>query len=383
MSTAAILSLLGAVYLMINVVLPRVPLDTVLKTYVLQPALWGSVILGVRLLSPYRPLGKHSSRRTYIQLALATASGGVILYLIGGLFSGFGKNPSSRTALGIAEAIVFTGSMLTALELSRAWLINRPTKSHRFTALVAVTVFLTFISIPLGQITTLRPQIESSNLVLSSWVPMLAESLLASVLVLLAGARASLAYRGLLAAFWWFCPVLPDLAWGFKSIIGIAVPITGIVLANSYYATQTNRGKLRRKARAASFPTGWVVTGLASVVAIWFVVGVFPFRPSLVGSGSMSPTLNTGDVVVVAKVPANAIRVGDIIEYRRDEHTNIIHRVVDTENPGTSASFVTKGDANAARDESPVLAENVIGKVVFSVPRVGWISIFVKRLLGG
>jgi signal peptidase len=382
MSSAVILSLLGVVYLMINVVLPRVPMEPLLRTYLLQPVLWGLLILAVRRLPPNKPIGRVSSRSIFVQMAFGIALGGVVLYMIGGLYSGFGRNPSSRTLLGITENVFFVGSMLTAMELSRAWLINRADKRHRFAALALVAILFTFIGIPLGQVTGFRMQIASANLVLSSWLPLLAENLLASVLVLLAGTRASLAYRVPLAAFWWLCPILPDLTWGLKAVIGIAVPITGIMMANSYHATQANRGKSRRKARATSFPAGWVATGLVSVVTVWFAVGVFPFRPSLVGSGSMSPTLKTGDVVIVAKVPAGTLRMGDIIEYRRDEHTNIVHRVIDFDGIGASAPLITKGDANSARDDVPVMQENVIGKVVFNVPRVGWISIFVKRLFG-
>jgi signal peptidase I len=217
--------------------------------------------------------------------------------------------------------------------------------------------------------------------VISIWLPLLAENLLASFLALTAGARASLAYRSLLAAFWWFCPILPDNTWALKGLIGVAVPILGMVVVNGFYSAQANRGKARRRASKASFPAGWISVALAGVVIVWFVVGVFPYQPSLVGSGSMTPALHTGDVIIVAKVPADAIKLGDIIEYRQAKDPNVVHRVIGIENSGQAKSFITKGDANAQPDANKVIAENVIGKVVFTIPKVGWITIAIKKLL--
>jgi signal peptidase len=380
MSVFLVLGLLGAVYLAINLALPLLPVSTLVRTYFLQPVIWCSVILVVRFLPPYRPQAKISTRNGFVLLALGIAFTQVVLYGIGGLFSGFGQNPASRTLLGITENIFFVGAMLTGMELSRSWLVNRLGKRHSFMALTLTALFFTFISIPLSQVTGFKLQIESTNLVNSSWVPLLAENLLASLLVFIAGARASLACRGLLAAFWWLCPVLPDLSWGLKALIGAGVPIMGMALVYNEYSAQANRGKPKMKNRRAAFPAGLVVTALACVAIAWFAAGVFPFQPTLVGSGSMSPALDTGDVVIVAKAPAGSLKVGDIIEFRQDERTNIIHRVIGFDDAGGKAAYITKGDANTAPDVDGVIPENVIGKVVFNVPKIGMISIIVKNL---
>jgi len=375
-----VLILLAIIYLVINLALPLIPISSLIRTYLIQPVLWGLVILSVRFLPGYRPQAKINARNNFIWLALGIAFAQVMLFIIGGLFSGFGKNPASHSLLGITENLFFVGAMLIGMELSRAWLVTRLGKRHSFVALTLTALFFTFIAIPLSQITNFKLQIESANIITSSWVPLLAENLLASLLVLIAGARASLAYRGLLAAFWWLCPILPDLSWGLKALIGAGVPIMGMALVNSFHTTKANRGKSKWKTRKAAFPVGWVVTTLACVFIVWFAVGVFPFKPSLIGSGSMSPLMETGDVVIVAKVPANSIKSGDIIEFRRDEHTNVVHRVISIDATGGKQTFTTKGDANAAPDDDKVIPENVIGKVVLNVRKIGLISIVLKRL---
>jgi signal peptidase I len=374
--------MLVAVYMVINLLLPAVPVNTLIKTYLIQPFIWVIFILVMRFLPGIRTMAKGSLRHTSLQMALAIALLQISLYAIGGLFSGFGKNPSSFTPLGILENLFFVGTMLVAIEMSRAWLITHLGKRHNFVALASITAVFTFIAIPWSQISSFHLQMQSINLVISAWVPLLAENLFASLLAMLAGSRASLLYRGLLAAFWWFCPILPDLNWSLKGLIGAAVPILGMVTISSYYSAQTNRGKSRRRAQKTSFPAGWIVTTLAAVVIAWFAVGVFPFQPSVIPTGSMMPVINPGDVVIVAKTSGSQVKLGDIIEYRNPrENVNIVHRVIEVRGEGEQKIFVAKGDNNNAPDIDPVPQQNVIGKVVFNVPKLGWISLVIKNIL--
>ena len=68
-----LLALLVAVYLLINLALPAVGLNSLIKAYLIQPVLWGTLILTVRFLPGYRPLGKISKRGAFIQLGLGLA----------------------------------------------------------------------------------------------------------------------------------------------------------------------------------------------------------------------------------------------------------------------------------------------------------------------
>jgi signal peptidase len=236
----------------------------------------------------------------------------------------------------------------------------------------------------LRQLTGFQLRITSSNQVISSWLPLLAENLTASLLVLIAGAGASLSFRGLLAAFWWLCPILPNLDWAIKGLIGTVIPIIGIVAINNYYAQQAARIKSRKRTRNTSMPAGWIITAIIAVAIVWFAVGVFPIKPFLVPSGSMVPIINPGDVVIVAPVKTDTIKVGEIIEYRNvKENINIVHRVIAITGNASNMFFITKGDANGSPDSDPVSPQAVIGREIFVIPKIGWISIAVKKLLSG
>ena len=376
-----VLGLLAAIYLLINLGLPRLPIDSFAKTYVVQPILWGLLAWAILVLPKYRTAGGLRLKTAIIQLALMIGFFQVVLYVIGGLFSSFGRSPYSFTPTGILTNLVFVGSMLVGMELSRAWLINRLGKKHTFLALAFVAVLYTVLALPLARITGLRPELGSITYVNSTVLPTLAESMLASLLALLGGPLAAIAYRGILQAFWWFCPILPDLAWVFRGLIGVVVPIVGLAVANTLRASRQRHRQAKRE-REGSL-AGWVVTTIVAVAIIWFAVGLFPVQPTTIISGSMRPTLEVGDVVIIAKVSADTIKPGDIIQFREAEGVTTVHRVVEIREIEGKRVFITQGDANSEPDANPVIPENVAGKAVFDIPKIGWAAIAVKEFFMG
>jgi len=83
-------------------------------------------------------------------------------------------------------------------------------------------------------------------------------------------------------------------------------------------------------------------------------------------SGSMSPTIHTGDLIVddpVTRAETAELRVGQIITFRSVTHTQTItHRIVGIETDETNGiAYVTKGDANSERDIDRVHPADVVG----------------------
>lgn len=136
-------------------------------------------------------------------------------------------------------------------------------------------------------------------------------------------------------------------------------------------------GFWRNVARGA----GWAIVVLAmGVVALATVVPMaIGGVPLTVLSGSMSPALEAGDLIVVRPVPTEEIHLGDIIAYHPlpNDPTLITHRVVaERVVPGEASGFLTRGDANGATDD-PVAAEQVAGVFVYVIPKLGYAANFI------
>lgn len=68
---------------------------------------------------------------------------------------------------------------------------------------------------------------------------------------------------------------------------------------------------------------------------------------------------------------------GDIVSFASGS-TLVTHRIVQ-ENPD---GFVTQGDANNTADIQPVASEQIVGKVVLSIPAVGIVLGYLQTPLG-
>ena len=124
-----------------------------------------------------------------------------------------------------------------------------------------------------------------------------------------------------------------------------------------------------------------VMTVFVSLAVVPVGVRFFRFTPYAVVSGSMEPTYKIGSLVFVKDVPVKSIETGDSISFVLDEDLTVAtHRVVGISDDGQY--FYTKGDANETADPSPVYYKNIIGKVSFSIPLLGYFSIWARSIYG-
>ena len=90
----------------------------------------------------------------------------------------------------------------------------------------------------------------------------------------------------------------------------------------------------------------------------------FGYRVLEVASGSMQPTLDLNDVLLV-KVNEQDLKVNDIIAYKTEDSI-VTHRIIMIDND----NLIVKGDANNTVD-SPIKRDQVIGKIVKVFPHLG------------
>lgn len=130
----------------------------------------------------------------------------------------------------------------------------------------------------------------------------------------------------------------------------------------------------------------WVILGPATLLVAFGAVllvltatsesgrpRAFGLEMFVVTSGSMTPGIDPGDVVMVnTKNPSP--RVGDVITFQPGESPSVYvtHRVVEVaRSEGTPIEYVTKGDANPSADLSLVTSDQVVGTVSSVVPWLG------------
>jgi len=101
----------------------------------------------------------------------------------------------------------------------------------------------------------------------------------------------------------------------------------------------------------------------------------------VVSSGSMIPTLNVGDIIIVKdKDSFQTLQVGDIIVFHSPalDGRVIVHRIYSIATDQYGVAIYTKGDNNYAPDAWVVRESHYIGKVIFTLPYLGKVTSIIQ-----
>ena len=102
---------------------------------------------------------------------------------------------------------------------------------------------------------------------------------------------------------------------------------------------------------------------------------IFGWSDAVVLSGSMEPTFSIGDLLVIHE--EKTYQCGDIITFS-DGAFVTTHRIVEE----TAEGFITRGDYNNVSDPEVVTQEQIRGRVVKIIPKLGSVFLFMRTPLG-
>jgi signal peptidase len=381
--TYAILALFLTVYIILTLYRPGG-----LMAYALPSICWATLALATLYLAGGTEKIRSWTNKRITLMALLVATFQIFIIIDAGIINKFGKSPMSFTPTGITINFILVSSTLLGMELSRGYLTKNLTTKKPTLTLVAITLLYTFTSVSIFALINFQDPLTYTKYMGENFLPILTENLLATYLALMSGSLASLAYRAPLQAFQWFSPILPDLPWGYKSLIGVMTPTIGFIAINMATTQRdlrkaglpTTRKPTLRSRKSQTSIKGWLAISIFMVLIVWTSTGLLGFYPTIVASGSMRPTLDVGDIAVVIPADPSKIQLGDVIQYsQKGEMT--LHRVFDIQQTEGSRLFITKGDANPIPDSDPILPAQIRGKLILTIPKLGWISIYIKTAI--
>ena len=107
-----------------------------------------------------------------------------------------------------------------------------------------------------------------------------------------------------------------------------------------------------------------------------------PFGSAVVLTGSMEPSIKTGSLILIKKVPDESLKIDDVITFRPLNNSSVLltHRIIDID--GEIPSFITKGDANKTPDNGYVYTDSIVGKVIVAIPKLGSFMNYLKTPQG-
>ena len=101
-------------------------------------------------------------------------------------------------------------------------------------------------------------------------------------------------------------------------------------------------------------------------------VSIFGYKAYIITTDSMAPSINRYDVSIVKNTKEEKLAEGDVITFKQGNKV-ITHRITNIEEQDTKTIYTTKGDNNNLEDSEKIEYNQIEGKNVLTIPKLGYI----------
>jgi signal peptidase len=336
-----------------------------------------AIILIIFSLILNKYIKKKNQSATYEKQIILFMLGFAILYLVAfyimGFYFGYYTNPIPFNFNNIINNIIPISIIIITTEIIRTKLILEKSKPNKIINLICMILIDSIIYLRIYQITSYNDFITLLGLIIFSSI---ANNLLFNYISKSYGYKPIIIYKLITLLYSYIIPIIPDVLVFFRSILRMIYPyIIYLVLEYSYskekYAISNNDKKKN------------IIHNSILIIGMLFIVMLisckFSYGIIVIGSGSMTGTLNTGDAILYEAYDNQTISNKDIIVFYKND-VKTIHRVINIVNSNGEIRYFTKGDANIEADEGYITSKDIIGISKIKLKYVGYPSIWLRDI---
>lgn len=303
-----------------------------------------------------------------------------ITYFLG-LFSGFVKSSYSLSFINIIKNTFPVIALILISELMRYVLFNK-TKRNLPCLIIGCLLFVMVDVNTMVHIYDVKTALGITKMICLVVFPSITKNIFLTYLTMKVGYKNGIIYRLITEISTYLLPIFPDFGEYINVLLKTVLPIAIMARLNNmfnYYSVRKIKDSRYNNRKLVLYS---VIT-FALLTIVLLTSGLFTYQALTIGSGSMSPAIEKGDVIILKGMKneeARKIKKGDVLVYNHDNKI-IVHRVIKKSNNGETISFKTKGDYNNTKDSWTVKQEDVIGIVKFRIRWVGMPTVALNELL--
>lgn len=303
-----------------------------------------------------------------------------ITYFLG-LFSGFVKSSYSLSFINIIKNTFPVIALILISELMRYVLFNK-TKRNLPCLIIGCLLFVMVDVNTMVHIYDVKTALGITKMICLVVFPSITKNIFLTYLTMKVGYKNGIIYRLITEISTYLLPIFPDFGEYINVLLKTVLPIAIMARLNNmfnYYSVRKIKDSRYNSRKLVLYS---VIT-FALLTIVLLTSGLFTYQALTIGSGSMSPAIEKGDVIILKGMKneeARKIKKGDVLVYNHDNKI-IVHRVIKKSNNGKTISFKTKGDYNNTKDSWIVKQEDVIGIVKFRIRWVGMPTVALNELL--
>lgn len=317
-------------------------------------------------------LGKNVFKVVIFYLILAF----FVMYGLG-LVVGFLKNAYSRSFMDIFDNIFGPILIIVLVEFLRYVFIsaNKDKKAIIIIFTILLTVFELATTMRTFDISDLA---VTFNMTATTILPCIFKNLVLSYLTYHVGYKIPIIYRLVMDIYLFVVPIIPSLGDYINSMVSISLPI--LIYISTFSMIDDTQNRSEPVFNKKKFTIWDIPVAIILITLIALISGFFPHYMIGIGSGSMTPTINKGDAVILEKINDKTnLEKGDIIAYSNGKLI-IVHRIIEVNGIGKNVTYTMKGDANNGKDPRPVSRNQIKGIVKFKIPYIAWPTVWLTEL---
>lgn len=320
-------------------------------------------------------------KRVLKSIVVFTIAFTVIIYGVG-MIVGFSKTPYSLKFINIIKNLIPLFLWIGISEILRYNIIIKANKSKLILLLTILLFTLVDVSLVLHlyKLSKIEQILELSTVVI---IPSIAKNYVLCDMSLKYGYESSMIYQALTNVWLYVLPFTPSYGPYLDSVFNFLQPLSVWFIINLIYQKE-DMNDIRNKNIVYKVVTG--IFTLLIILIVGLYSNLFRYWIAVIGSGSMSPTIEVGDAIIIDKSyrkHPEHLKVGEILVFKVHD-TIYTHRIIDIDEVNGSYSITTKGDRKGqATDTWRVTNDDIVGIVKFKIPAVGKPSIWLNGIMEG
>jgi len=312
------------------------------------------------------------STKSVVGIMLVFAIIYLAAFYLMGLYFGFYKSTVRFSLHTIINYIIPISIIIISSEIVRNMFILR--KNRKLSILICIAMILIDVSIYSSMY-----ELSSLDDFLSLFGFTICASISCNILYNYIsdkyGYKSVIIYRLITILYGYIIPIIPNVYVFFRSFLRMLYPYLIYLFLDYMYSKDETKVK---KNKSSCIST--VIAIIIMVLIIMLISCKFKFGILVIGSESMTGTINKGDATIYTRYDDDyEIEKKDIIIFIKND-VRMVHRVVEIKVVNGEKRYITKGDANQNKDDWYVTDKEIVGKSNFKIKYIGWPSIWLRDL---
>lgn len=301
-----------------------------------------------------------------------------IVYYLFGIIIGFAKTNNYYTLSGIKDFIIPLVLLIILKEYLRYMILTK-SEGSKILNITTIILFIVFDISNAIYYNSFSNNYDSFIFISLTLLPAISNNIVCSYITKNSGYKPVILYLLSIELYEYLLPIVPNPNEYLLSVINLTLPILYGLSIYKFYKRDKDEIISRdyKKRKINSLIPALII----SIVAVYFTSGYFHYYTVAIASGSMTPNINKGDVVLIEKIDGdyNKIKEGQVIAYNYHD-VIVVHRVTKIINDNGTYYFYTKGDNNNEEDNYVIEEPMIIGVVNVRIPYIGIPTVWLNSL---